>query len=170
MVKRTGRCVSLSLRDGVRAVLRLDMVTHTESPSAKKENNTSTDCAAPVHSARTLTHVSTSHSLTHLTHLTHSRQARRDAKHSTVRTLAPICTQRWLASRSAGQRRLLALSLARSVRTRRTTSSGLSLRTQPTLSSILMSFQEWALLLLSCKPQSWLLSLIVFHVEREAWV
>ena len=33
---------------------------------------------------------------------THSRQARRDAKHITVRTLAPVCTQRWLASREAG--------------------------------------------------------------------
>ena len=39
--------------------------------------------------------------------------------------------------KSAGQRRLLALSLARSVRTRKTASSGLSLRTQPTLSSFL---------------------------------
>ena len=41
MVKRTGRCVSLSLRDGVHAVLRLDIVTHTESPSAKKEKKKS---------------------------------------------------------------------------------------------------------------------------------
>ena len=32
MVKRTGRCVSLSLRDGVRAVLRFDIVTHTPFP------------------------------------------------------------------------------------------------------------------------------------------
>ena len=45
MVKRTGRCVSLSLRDGVRAVLRLDIVSHTESPSAKKEKTTQAQTA-----------------------------------------------------------------------------------------------------------------------------
>ena len=41
------------------------------------------------------------HTLTHS--LTHSRQARRDAKHCTVRTLAPACTQCWLASRVAAR-------------------------------------------------------------------
>ena len=96
MVKRTGRCVSLSLGDGVRAVLRLDIVSHTESPSAKKENNTSTDCAAPVHSARTLTHVNTSHSLTP-THshslpltLTHSHSLSLTLTHS--HSLSPTLT------------------------------------------------------------------------------
>ena len=39
MAKRTGRCVSLSLRDGVRANSRLDIVTHTASHPRKKEHH-----------------------------------------------------------------------------------------------------------------------------------
>ena len=83
MVQLTGRCVSPSLRDGVRAKTCLDIVSHTAS-RPRKRNATQTaqhrptlhTCAPHVHHK----HVCTSHSLIHS--FTHSGAPVLHAQHA----------------------------------------------------------------------------------------
>ena len=94
MVQRTGRCVSLSPRDGVRAKSRLDMVTRAESPSAEKERHhkhrllcTRALCTY----TDTREHESLTHTLTHA--LTHAHSRSHSRSHSHSHTLSPTHTR-----------------------------------------------------------------------------